>query len=188
MTFEQRDFWLWAVRPLVLCAFAAVVALVSSGCSVNEEAAPPRTPAQKPDGARKHKAVSRDTADEDRGQLAIDPRISKACDIPEAYFDFDSSAIVGEAAAVLDKLATCATTGPLAGRSLKLVGHADPRGETTYNFGLGQRRAGAVADYLESRGMQADHMASSSRGEIDATGVDEGSWKLDRKVEVLLGD
>jgi len=187
MTYTQRDLWLWAMRPLVLCAFAALVALVGGGCSANEEAAPPRTPAQKPEGARKHK-VAGDSDDDDRGQLAIDPRISKACDIPAAYFDFDSSAIAGEAAAVLDKLGACMTKGPLAGRSLKLVGHADPRGETTYNFGLGQRRAGAVAEYLARRGMQDDHVATTSRGEVDATGVDEGSWKLDRKVEVLLGD
>jgi peptidoglycan-associated lipoprotein len=168
-----------------------LVAIVAAApaCSRSEEAPPPRAPTQRPEGARTRAAVAeRTTAPEDEGQLAIDPEIARACGLDAAYFDFDSSAIAGPAAKVLDDLATCLTRGPLAGRALKLVGHADPRGETTYNFGLGQRRAGSVAEYLQARGMAADRIATSSRGEIDATGVDETSWQLDRRVEVLLGD
>ena len=53
---------------------------------------------------------------------------------------------------VLDQVATCFTTGPLKGRTLKLVGHADPRGGSDYNMTLGQSRADAVADYIIGQG------------------------------------
>jgi peptidoglycan-associated lipoprotein len=164
-----------------------VAAFAATACSTTEEARPPRAPDARPEGARR--APPRAAVDdENRAQLSIDPRISDACGISAAYFDFDSSAIRGEIAGVLDAVAECLTTGPLAGRALRLVGHADPRGETTYNFGLGQRRAGNVADYLQQRGVPNERLTTSSRGEIDATGVDERSWQLDRKVEVLLAD
>jgi peptidoglycan-associated lipoprotein len=71
---------------------------------------------------------------------------------------------------------------------MKLIGHTDPRGETEYNFGLGQRRAGNVAAYLTTRGVDKGHMAASSHGEIDATGTDEDGWARDRRVDVLLAE
>lgn len=36
------------------------------------------------------------------------------------------------------------TTGSLKGRSLRLVGRADPRGEVEYNFVLGESHAGNI--------------------------------------------
>ena len=44
--------------------------------------------------------------------------------------------------------------GPLAGRSMHLVGHADPRGPSEYNMALGQRRADSVDGYIDRRGVQ----------------------------------
>ena len=43
-------------------------------------------------------------------------------------FDFDQNAILPEDRDVLAQVATCLTTGPLKGRSVRLVGRADPRG------------------------------------------------------------
>src|SRR5689334_8525283 len=95
-----------------------------------------------------------DTRSPTSGSVHIDPRILKACgNIPEAHFAFDSVSIQPAAAASLDALARCFTTGPLAGRRMVLTGHADPRGEVEYNLGLGQRRAGSVSAYLGSRGV-----------------------------------
>jgi hypothetical protein len=86
----------------------------------------------------------------------------------------------------LDALASCFTEGNGRGKGLKFVGHADPRGQTDYNFALGQRRAGAVAQYVMARGVAEDRVESSSRGELDARGSDEASWQQDRNVEILL--
>jgi peptidoglycan-associated lipoprotein len=123
-----------------------------------------------------------------RESVQVDARIAEACALPETYFPFDSDSIDGNAARALDTLARCFVSGPLKGRAMKLVGHADPRGEAEYNFGLGQERAASVAHYLQGRGVDAPRMATSSHGEVDATGIDEVGWARDRKVQILLSD
>jgi len=120
--------------------------------------------------------------------VAISEEILRACNIPsaEAYFAFDSSHLTASDHGPLDAIATCLTSGPLAGRSLTLVGRADPRGPPEYNMTLGQSRADAVTTYITARGVDPANANSTSRGAMDATGVDETGWAHDRRVDVLL--
>ncbi len=123
----------------------------------------------------------------DGATVEVDRAILDACgDVPRAYFAFDSSEIAPEARAALDAIARCFLTGPLNERTVKIVGHADPRGETEHNLALGQRRAGAVASHLARLGVEEGRLAPSSQGEFEATGLDEGGWARDRRVEILL--
>ena len=87
----------------------------------------------------------------------------------------------------MKKLADCFSTGPLKGRELRLVGHADPRGEEEYNMVLGGRRADNVKTAIAAQGLSAAKIATTSRGKLDATGSDESSWAKDRRVDVVLG-
>ena len=89
-----------------------------------------------------------------RAPCASRTRSSKACGIsePDAYFAFDSANVRPDDARVLDQVATCFSSGPLKGRTLKLVGHADPRGGSDYNMTLGQSRADAVAELHRRQG------------------------------------
>ena len=103
-------------------------------------------------------------------------------------FDFDSSELAPRDREVLGDIAKCLTTGPLAGRRVKLVGHADPRGTPDYNMALGARRANGVANYLKNLGVGPDRLRETSRGELDATGSDEASWQRDRRVDLTLAD
>ncbi len=121
--------------------------------------------------------------------VRISDEIIKACGIsePDAYFAFDSADVRPDDANVLGQLVTCFTTGPLKGRQLKLVGHADPRGGSDYNMTLGQSRADAVKDYIIGHGMDKAKTDSTSRGAMDATGTDEPSWARDRRVDIMLG-
>ena len=125
-----------------------------------------------------------------RASIEISDRIRKACGITEtdAYFDFDSAAITPVADRVLAKLATCFTSGRLAGHGMKLVGHADPRGDSEYNMVLGGKRADHVTAALAKKGMESEKMMATSRGEMDASGNDEVGWARDRKVEVMLDE
>lgn len=120
----------------------------------------------------------------------IDDAILKACGIaaPQAYFAFDSANLRPGDAKPLEEVAQCFLSGPLKGRSLNLVGRADPRGETEYNMVLGQSRADRVGQFLQKRGMTKAQVASSSRGAMDASGSDEPSWARDRRVDVMLAD
>jgi peptidoglycan-associated lipoprotein len=121
--------------------------------------------------------------------VRISDEIVKACGIsaPDAYFAFDSANVRQDDARVLDQVATCFTSCPLKGRTLKLVGHADPRGASDYNMTLGQSRADSVAGYIVGKGLDKAKAQSTSRGAMDATGENEPTWARDRRVDVMLG-
>lgn len=124
-----------------------------------------------------------------QSNLAISDEIRKACGITdaEAFFAFDSANVRPQDRAVLKKLADCFSTGPLKGRRMRLVGHADPRGDEEYNRVLGQRRADSVKGAIASAGLEASKMETTSRGEDDASGTDDSGWAKDRRVDVMLG-
>jgi peptidoglycan-associated lipoprotein len=122
----------------------------------------------------------------------VSEELAKACklqfdDIASApKFDFDKSAMGAQDSDMLAQIAKCVTTGPLAGRSLALIGRADSRGEREYNMALGERRASSVRDVLSGLGVDSGRISESSRGELDAIGSDEAGWQSDRRVDVLL--
>lgn len=122
------------------------------------------------------------------GSVQLSADILKACGLSDAdaYFPFDSAKLEKEDIVPLNTIAVCFTTGALKGRSMKLVGHADPRGSVGYNMTLGQFRADGVETYLEKKGLEKSKAESSSRGAVDATGTDEAGWLHDRRVDVLL--
>ncbi len=131
---------------------------------------------------------------------AVKPTINLAGDIlavckitldnPEKApkFDLDSAAVSPEERDILGKLATCLTTGPLKGRKVQLVGRADARGEVNYNMALGAGRAKSVSSYLTNLGVEAARLNETSRGELDATGTDDDSYRHDRRVDINLAD
>ena len=168
----------------------AVVLAFVAGCSN------PKPPAQfassergATDATAARPPARLDTASPTSGSVHIDDNILRACgDIPRAHFAFDSASIQPDAAAALDAVARCFATGPLAGRNVRLVGHADPRGETEYNLALGQRRAASVGGYIGQHGVQASHLATTSRGALDATGTDDQGWARDRRVDIVLAN
>ncbi|MGH7296157.1 MAG: OmpA family protein [Polyangiaceae bacterium] len=122
--------------------------------------------------------------------VSISDEIRHKCGIADAdaYFSFDSAHVTSVDRSPLDLVAKCFVSGPLAGHSVKLVGRADPRGESDYNITLGQSRADAVGTYLDARGMSKAKTLETSRGAMDASGTDESGWRRDRRVDVLLGD
>jgi peptidoglycan-associated lipoprotein len=120
----------------------------------------------------------------------ISDDIRKACGIADvdAFFAYDSARVRSEDAATLASLAGCFASGALSGREMRLVGHADPRGDDEYNYLLGQRRADNVKAGIVSVGLAAERIATTSRGENEATGTNEASWTRDRRVDVRLGN
>lgn len=168
-------------RMLAPLAVALAVGLLA-GCS--REAPPsevPVAPANQSAGAMPSSPTST--------PIQVDPRIAAACgDLPSAYFAYDSSEVSSEARGALRAIAECFTDGPLASKELRILGHADPRGETEYNFALGHQRASAVQTALAIEGLRHAQMAAVSMGELHAKGSDESGWALDRKVEIRLVD
>jgi peptidoglycan-associated lipoprotein len=127
---------------------------------------------------------------ENQATVKIEPAIRDACGIsmPDAYFAFDSADVGAREQRVLSQLAECFKTGPMSGRTMALVGRADPRGDQEYNLLLGGRRANSVQEVLVAKGLETTRIRASSRGEYDAKGTDERGWRDDRRVDVLLAE
>ena len=125
-----------------------------------------------------------------QSQINISEEIRTACGINEsdAFFAFDSAKVRDQDLRVLKQLADCFTSGPLKGREMRLVGHADPRGEPEYNMQLGDRRAQNVKTYIAKAGLDAGKISVTSRGAMDATGTEEATWSKDRRVDVVLAE
>lgn len=161
------------------------MALLACGASKPPVAAP-AAPMNAANVAPSRAATPSQTA----SNVNISDEIRGKCGIPDAdaYFTFDSAHVTSKDQSPLDLVARCFTQGPLAGHSVKLVGRADPRGESDYNMTLGQSRADAVALYLDARGMAKASTHSTSRGSMDADGTSESGWQHDRRVDVMLGN
>jgi peptidoglycan-associated lipoprotein len=165
---------------------AASVLLACGGEAPAPKAADEAKPAPTAEPSRlPEKAPDSPTA----SAVRISDEIVKACGInePDAYFAFDSANVRPDDSKVLQQVVTCFTSGPLKGRTLKLVGHADPRGDSDYNMTLGQSRADSVAGFMRNKGMDKAKTESTSRGAMDATGSDDPSWARDRRVDLMLG-
>jgi peptidoglycan-associated lipoprotein len=163
--------------------FAALAAVALGACADN---APP-TPVA-PNAA----SPVRSPVGQVSPSLGLSQDIAAACKIEfgsvdhAPKFDFDDDELLPADRDVLQQVAVCVTTGPLKGRALRLVGHADPRGEPEYNMALGARRAGSARSFLTHLGVDPAKLATTSRGELDATGKDEEGWRRDRRVDILL--
>ncbi len=171
---------------------AATIALSAAMFGCSKDAQPAKTPASEATSPAPQtqypKLPAEKPASPTTSAVRIAADIAKACGIsePDSYFAFDSKNLRPEDTAMLDQVAVCFTTGPLKERSMKVVGHADPRGTEEYNITLGQSRSDSVGNYLESKGVPKGRVQTSSRGELDAVGTGEPSWAKDRRVDIML--
>lgn len=78
-------------------------------------------------------------------------------------FDFDESDIRPDFEPVLDTVAARLTECPDV--HITVEGHTDSRGSEAYNQTLSERRAAAVAGYLETQGVAAARLDSVGMGE-----------------------
>jgi len=79
------------------------------------------------------------------------------------YFAFDNATIAGDYEEML--AAHAAYLSKMPDLKVTIEGHADERGTPEYNIALGERRAQAVAKYLEALGVSPDQISIVSYGE-----------------------
>jgi len=99
------------------------------------------------------------------------------------YFDFDKYNITFGARQTLGRNADWMNAFPDA--IIQIEGHCDERGTEEYNVALGDRRAGAVKDYLVSLGVDASRLHTISYGEERPAdpGHNEEAWASNRRSE-----
>ncbi len=167
-----------------------LVAIVTVGCGGGDK--PAQTPTAPIASAAPSTTEASPPAKSNQMAVNVDESIVKACKLnfdnaeQSPKFDYDSDALTQGEKNVLEAIAKCVTVGILKGRSLELLGRADPRGESEYNLSLGARRARSVHAFLAQLGVASEKMRDTSRGALDATGSDEAGWQKDRRVDVRL--
>ena len=101
------------------------------------------------------------------------------------YFDFDRSEVQSENAEIIQAHGNYLVELPNV--RVLIEGHADERGTPEYNIALGERRAKAIAKYLQGMGVQPSQMSIVSYGEekpLDYSRNDTGFAKNRRGVLV----
>jgi peptidoglycan-associated lipoprotein len=169
---------------------ALIVTLTSAAC---HHATPATTPTQPPADPGPSAAASISPPPQAVStNLSASDDLVRQCQlhfdnkVEAPKFNFDNFELTTTDRDVLQQIATCVTSGPLSGRKLALVGRADPRGTEEYNLGLGDKRAHSVDEYLLRLGVNGHAIGSSTRGALDASGNDESSWRVDRRVDLEL--
>ena len=80
----------------------------------------------------------------------------------DVFFDFDKYNLKPAAIAELDKVYPVMVADTTS--QFQIGGHTDTVGSAAYNMGLSERRAQAVANYLESKGVSADRLTVRGYG------------------------
>lgn len=107
-------------------------------------------------------------------------------EVRDAFFDYDSAQIRGDAQHALQETATFLKGYPNA--RVTVEGYCDDRGSTEYNLALGQRRANAVKEYLVSLGVPATNLSTTSWGKEKqfCTQDNEACWQQNRRGHFTL--
>jgi peptidoglycan-associated lipoprotein len=107
------------------------------------------------------------------------------CSGPDPFFAFDSAKPKLDDQPTMKNLVDCMLHGALLGKSIKLVGHTDPRGTAGYNERLGLDRAAKVKSFLVANGVDPARIQTMSAGSDDAAKAPQ-QWARDRRVQVDL--
>ncbi len=102
------------------------------------------------------------------------------------YFGTDEYQLDAASQATLAAQAKWMLANPRVRASIE--GHADERGTREYNMALGERRANAARDFLQSQGVPADRLLVTSWGKERpvAAGSDETAWAQNRRAVTVI--
>ena len=167
-------------KLLTLLGVGALV--VTLGCSKKTPPPPVEPPPPRMDDPTPPPRVETPKVDEDAlRRQRIQARIAEV--FKPVYFAYDQSTLSAEGQSILQEIGSLMKEVPEI--SARVEGHADERGTNEYNLALGERRAIAVQDYLASYGVPKARLQTISYGEEKPAqmGADEGSWKMNRRVE-----
>ena len=99
------------------------------------------------------------------------------------FFDWGKGELTNDAKATLDKLAERYAAAP---RPMTIDGHSDKSGASPGNLASSRRRAGAVRDYLATKGVLASAMTVRAYGETwPIIATEDGVREVqNRRVEI----
>ena len=161
----------------------ALPVLAMTACSSSDDAAS-STGAETNNQAQQETTVA--TPIDENAQLSEQELKEKALrENQTIYFAFDNSTIAGDYEDML--AAHAAYLSKDASLQVTIEGHADERGTPEYNIALGERRAQAVAKYIQALGVQADQISIVSYGEEKplVLGQSEDAYAKNRRAVLV---
>ena len=151
------------------------------------------------ESAKAEAATARNTAQAAQSELAnarqeLNDLQAKQTDrgmvmtLSDVLFDTGQATLKPGAARDLDRLAQALKDNP--NTRVKIEGYTDSVGSTAYNQGLSERRAQAVADALQMRGVPADRYQVEGLGKEYpvASNETQAGRQQNRRVEIVFSD
>jgi outer membrane protein OmpA-like peptidoglycan-associated protein len=104
------------------------------------------------------------------------------------YFDYNKSEIRDDAALILVKAVQTLKNNPEA--DILVTGNCDIRGSEAYNEKLGRKRAEAVKNFMEEKGIAEKRVRIISRGKLDAVAhvTDLVGMQKDRNAQFMIAE
>ena len=152
---------------------------------------PPAAPPPNPDLDGDGVLNERDKCPNTRPGAVVDLdgcEVEAVISLEGVHFEFDQATLTPEAMAILDKAASLLATQEKV--VVEVAGHTDSVGSEEYNQKLSERRAIAVKDYLESKGIKATRMTAMGYGEAQpvASNDTDAGRAQNRRVELIVLD
>jgi peptidoglycan-associated lipoprotein len=176
------------MSPRQLCAVAVLVTATAwAGCGKKgpppaPPAPPPAAPATPPPAPAPEAPDVEPQADEyARIKAMASDEIERLGLLGDIHFDYDEYTLREGDREILNRNAEALKKFDFI--KITIEGHCDERGSVEYNLALGERRARAAFDYLQSLGVPADRMKTVSYGkEIPACNESsEDCWARNRR-------
>ncbi len=157
---------IWKLGGLAILAFAL------TGC-------PPKAQVKKPEEMKPEETTKLAQPAEEPSLRGKDYK--EVPEIGTVYFDLDQTSLRSDARDVLQKNYDALQKN--SDWEVLVEGHADERGTTEYNLGLGQKRAAAVRQYYMSLGLPGTRVATISYGKESpaCTEHSEDCWSKNRR-------
>ena len=145
-----------------------------------EEPAPPETRVPPPPSTAPREPVETEVLGQEISEM------NKKGYLQDAYFDYDASDLRDDARTNLSANAEWLKRYP----SIQVLveGHCDERGTSAYNLALGDRRANAARDYLESLGVASSRVRTVSYGKERpfCTDSTEDCYQQNRRAHFVI--
>jgi peptidoglycan-associated lipoprotein len=194
----RRYFLVCAVAAFCVagCAKQEVVkpdqAMAPVAASASATSPAPTTAAAAAKQETKDAGLTAQSIDESQAKKQAQPSIEPLqgaelkAGLEKVYFDFDSSALSQSARDTLAKNAQILKQGRAA--NIRIEGHCDELGSDDYNLALGERRAKAALDYLQTMGVPAERLSVISYGKEKPAdpGHDDAARAKNRRDEFVL--
>jgi peptidoglycan-associated lipoprotein len=132
--------------------------------------------------AKNDPATMKRQMDEMRAEQAA----TSAAGLRDVFFGYDSWTISDEGRQVLTRNAEWLRSHPAV--QLKVEGHCDERGSSTYNFVLAEKRAKVILNYLTDLGIRRERLVAVSYGKERPFCNDrsEGCYQQNRRGHLVV--